>query len=168
MSFDSWLHRLRRSQLYNFSIITTALLNYYYYSHARVPATFIHPKVMLHFKIMGQSLHIIIQSAWITSSCELSSVNGFFRDCLLFWTRRATHMRACIGFADYKPLIRAVSDDPFLLYYNNIYRIILLLLVILVNLLLNIYMFIIIIIMSSFMNDYYIMKIMQIIFEESS
>jgi len=47
----------------------------------------------------------------------------FLRGCPLFWTRRIQHTH--VGFSDYKLLIHAATDNPFLLYYIlKIYKVI--------------------------------------------
>jgi len=93
----SWLHRLRRSRLY--SPITHYLSHTLFHTLSRLSHTvsywlplsrtvshsdsflllssFIYPKMVLHFRIIGY-----ISSEWITSSRELPGVNSFSRDCL--------------------------------------------------------------------------------------
>jgi hypothetical protein len=53
-------------------------------------------KAVLHFRIIGQSLFIIIRPGRIrpVSSRELSSVNDFFRGCLCWMRRVKTHICA--------------------------------------------------------------------------
>jgi len=43
---------------------------------------------------VSQPLYISLQFGRITSSHELSSIDGFFRGCSLFWTRRV-HIHLC-------------------------------------------------------------------------
>jgi len=81
---------------------------------------FLYSKVVLHLRIVGQSLHIIIQSEWITSLVS----RAFERQRLLsrlflFWIWGVyTYTHAYPQrLVDYKPLIHAAIDNPSLLYY---------------------------------------------------
>jgi len=114
-----WLYRLRRLRFYNYSTIiapfsrTVALLlsfshrllSYSHRCYSRIaittnftfllphpmPSPFLYPKMMLHLRVVGQSLHIIIRSGWITST-RVSTVS--FAVVLCSGRIRPTHARA--------------------------------------------------------------------------
>jgi len=70
---------------------------------------------VLHLRVVGQSLHIIIRSGRIASSRECQR----FLSHLFFVLDATCPTRALVrvGFSDYKLLIHAANDNPFLLYY---------------------------------------------------
>jgi len=52
--------------------------------HSLLPSSFMYPNVVLHFRVVGQSLHIIIQSGRITSSHRRQ---GFLPRLSFVWMR---------------------------------------------------------------------------------
>jgi len=66
-------------------LITLQLFNYYYFS--AVLSSFIYPKVVPHFRIISQSLHITIQCKRITPFREFSRVVGYSPQFSFIWTQ---------------------------------------------------------------------------------
>jgi len=68
---------------------------------------------MLYFRIVSQSLHIIIRSGQIIVPRAFERQQFFPRLSFIL------DIHARIGFTDYKAFIRSATDNPFLLYYKH-------------------------------------------------
>jgi hypothetical protein len=87
ISLDRLANKLRRSRLYSTRLLRFVLTLSICYSitHSVIhsvsfllPSSFIYLNAVLHSRVVGQSLHIIIQSRQITLSRQSSNVNDAF------------------------------------------------------------------------------------------